>query len=180
MWNSGWMKHKLESRLLGKISVTSDAQMTWPLWQKVKKNWFLECQCSLLPSTVWHFQFALIHRPNIPGSYATLLFTASNLASITSPIHIWVLFLPWLHPFILSGIISSLISSSILSTYRPEKFIFQCAFLLPFHTVHGVLKERILKWFAIPFSSGLHSVRLFQNDWSNLNGPTWHVLVSFS
>ena len=24
---------------------------------------------------------------------------------------------------------------------------------LPFHTVHGVLKARILKWFAIPFSS---------------------------
>ena len=27
-----------------------------------------------------------------------------------------------------------------------------------FHTVHGVLKARILKWFAIPFSSGPHSV----------------------
>ena len=33
-----WMKHKLESRLLGEISVTSDRQMTPPLWQKVKKN----------------------------------------------------------------------------------------------------------------------------------------------
>ena len=32
----GWMKHKLESRLLGDISVTSDMQMTPPLWQKVK------------------------------------------------------------------------------------------------------------------------------------------------
>ena len=32
----GWMKHKLESRLLGKISITSDMQMTPPLWQKVK------------------------------------------------------------------------------------------------------------------------------------------------
>ena len=28
----GWMKHKLESRLLGEISVTSDMQMTPPLW----------------------------------------------------------------------------------------------------------------------------------------------------
>ena len=35
---SGWMKHKLESRLLGEISITSDMQMTLPLWQKVKKN----------------------------------------------------------------------------------------------------------------------------------------------
>ena len=33
-----WMKHKLESRLLGGISITSDMQITPPLWQKVKKN----------------------------------------------------------------------------------------------------------------------------------------------
>ena len=34
----GWMKHKLKSRLLGEVSVTSDMQMTLPLWQKVKRN----------------------------------------------------------------------------------------------------------------------------------------------
>ena len=34
----GWMKHKLESRLPGSISITSDTQMTPPLWQKAKKN----------------------------------------------------------------------------------------------------------------------------------------------
>ena len=34
----GWMKHKLESRLWGEISITSDMQMTPPLWKKVKKN----------------------------------------------------------------------------------------------------------------------------------------------
>ena len=33
------MKHKLESRLPGEISITSDMQMTPPLWQKVKRNW---------------------------------------------------------------------------------------------------------------------------------------------
>ena len=32
----GWMKHKLESRLLGDASVTSDMEMIPPLWQKVK------------------------------------------------------------------------------------------------------------------------------------------------
>ena len=32
--NPGWMKHKLESRLLGEISITSDMQMIPPLWQK--------------------------------------------------------------------------------------------------------------------------------------------------
>ena len=36
MRNVGRMKHKLESRLLGEISITSDMQMTPPLWQKVK------------------------------------------------------------------------------------------------------------------------------------------------
>ena len=34
----GWMKHKLETRLLGEISITSDTQMTLPLWQKGKRN----------------------------------------------------------------------------------------------------------------------------------------------
>ena len=34
----GWMTHKLESRLQGEISVTSDMQMIPPLWQKVKKT----------------------------------------------------------------------------------------------------------------------------------------------
>ena len=34
----GWMKHKLESRLLGEISITSDMQMTQPSWQKAKRT----------------------------------------------------------------------------------------------------------------------------------------------
>ena len=38
MRNAGWMKHKLESRFLGEIPITTGMQMTAPLWQKVKKN----------------------------------------------------------------------------------------------------------------------------------------------
>ena len=34
----GWMKHKLESRLPGEISITSDMQMTPPLWQKAQEE----------------------------------------------------------------------------------------------------------------------------------------------
>ena len=34
----GWKEHKLETRVLGEISVTSDMQMTPPLWQKAKKS----------------------------------------------------------------------------------------------------------------------------------------------
>ena len=119
-----------------------------------------------------HFQFALIHGSNIPGSYAILFFTASDFTSISSPIHNWALFLLWLHLFIVSGVISPQISSIILGTYQPENFIFQCPIFLPFHTVHGVLKARILKWFAVLFCSGLHFVRTLHHDPSVLGDPT--------
>ena len=53
-------------------------------------------------------------------------------ASITRHIHNWVLFLLWLHLFILSGVISPLISSSILGTYWPGGFsvLSFCLFIL--------------------------------------------------
>ena len=73
--------------------------------------------------------------------------------------------------FILSGVISPLFSSSLLGTYHPREFIFQCHIFLPFHTVHGVLKARILKQFAIPFSSGLCFVRTF-----TMTHPSWVAL----
>ena len=38
MKNPGWLMHKLESKLPGEISITSDIQMTPPLWQKAKRN----------------------------------------------------------------------------------------------------------------------------------------------
>ena len=38
MQNARLDEHKLESRLLGEISITSDMQMISPLWQKVKRN----------------------------------------------------------------------------------------------------------------------------------------------
>ena len=56
-----------------------------------------------------------------------------------------------------------------MGTYRPGAFILQCPIFLPFHTVHGVLKARILKWFAIPFSSGPHFVRTLHHDLSVLS-----------
>ena len=34
----GWRKQKLKSRFLGEITITSDMQLTPPLWQKAKKN----------------------------------------------------------------------------------------------------------------------------------------------
>ena len=46
--------------------------------------------------------------------------------------------------FKLSGLISPLISSSILGIYQPGEFIFQCPIFLPFHTVHGVLNTEVI------------------------------------
>ena len=69
---------------------------------------------------------------------------------------------------------SLLMSCSILDPYRPGKFIFQCPIFLPFHTVHGFLKARILKCFAIPFSSGPCFFRTLHHYPSVLGGPTWH------
>ena len=48
-----------------------------------------------------------------------------------------------------------------------------------FHTVHGVLKARILKWFAIPFSSGPRFVRTLHRDPSILGGSTQRGSHSF-
>ena len=97
--------------------------------------------------------------------------TFLNHQSLLSPIHNWVLFLLWLRFFILSGVISPLISGSILGNYRPGEFIFQYPMFLPFHTVHRVLKARILKSSAIPFSSGPHFV------WTlHLTHPSWVTL----
>ena len=79
----------------------------------------------------------------------------------------------WLCLFILLRGSSPLISSNIMGTYKSGEFIFQCPIFFPFHTFHGVLKARILKWFVIPFSSGPRFVRTLRHDLSILGGPTW-------
>ena len=109
----------------------------------------------------------------VPMQYCSL--QHQDFASITSHIHNWVLFLLWLYPFILSGVISPLTSSSILGTYRPGEFIFQCPIFLPFLTVHEVLKAEILKWFAI-HSTADHIL----SELSTMTHPSWMVLHSMA
>ena len=117
-----------------------------------------------------HFPFVLIHGLNVPDSYVILPFTALDFTSINSHINNWVLFWLWLHLFILSGVISPLISNNIFGMYWPWEFIFQCPIFLPFHTVLGVLKGKILKWFAIYFSSGPRVFRSLHSELSVLCG----------
>ena len=108
-----------------------------------------------------------------------MFFTASDFTFTTRHIHNWVLFQLWLSLFIPFRAISPLFSSIILGTYKTGEFIFQCHTFLPFHTVYGVLKARILKWFDVPFSSGPCFVRTLCHDPSTLGGPTWCGLHSF-
>ena len=126
-----------------------------------------------LPSLLsHHFQFTLTQRPNIPDSNAVLFFIESDLTLTTRHIHNSVsgsgtTLSQALHSFWSYFL---LFSSSILNTYWPRGFIFQCNIILPFHTVHGILRARLLKWFAIPFSSGPHFVRTLHHDLS-VGGP---------
>ena len=86
-----------------------------------------------------------------------LFLIASDFTVTTRHIHSWELFLPWLILFIPSWVISLFFSGSILDIYwlgGGGVFIFQCHIFLALHTIQGVLKARMLQWFAIPFSSG--------------------------
>ena len=81
--------------------------------------------------------------------------------------------------FILSGAIFPVFSSSILGTYRPGEFTFQCHTFLPLHTINEILRARVLKWFAILFSSGPRFVNMgLWEKKNNNNGVDVFIFVS--
>ena len=88
-------------------------------------------------------------------------------------------FLLWLCLFILSGVISPLISSSILGTYWPGVFIFQCLIFLAFHTVHRFSRQECWSG-AVSFSSGPRFVGTLHHDPSILSGPTPWLIASLT
>ena len=94
-----------------------------------------------------------------------LLLTASDLASITSHIHSWVFFLLWLHPFLLSGVISPLIPSSILGTYWPGEFLFQYPIICLFM---GFSRQEY--WSGLPFPSPVDHILSYL---STMTCPSW-------
>ena len=98
----------------------------------------------------------------VPMQYCFLQHQTLLLSPVTSTTgHCFCFF--YISSFFLK-FFSPLFSRSILGTYWPGEFIFQCPIFLSFHTVHGVLKARMLKWFAIPFSSGPRFVRTLYHD----------------
>ena len=106
----------------------------------------------------------------VPMQYCSLQYWTLLLSPVTSTTGCCFLLLLYL--FILSGVISPLISHSILGTHQPGEFTFQCPIFLPSHTVPGVLKTRILKWFAIPFPSRPRFVKTLHHDLPVLGDPT--------
>ena len=122
-----------------------------------------------------HFQFTLIHGPNIPGSYAILYFTGSDFTSITSHIHHWALFLLWLHLFIFSGVISPLFSSSIFGTYQPREFIFQCRISSLFILFMGFSRQEY--WSGLPFPSPMDHVLSELSTMTRLSWVALHIMA---
>ena len=104
----------------------------------------LAISCLTISNLPWFMDLTF----QVPMQYGSLQHWTLLPSPITSQLGV-VSF--WLCLFILSGVISPRFSSSVLGTYQPVEFVFHCHTFLPFHTVHGVLKGRILKWFAIPF-----------------------------
>ena len=148
-------------------------------------HWFLRSRCLVLPSPAWQCKFTLIHRPNLPGPYALLFFTASDFTFTSRPIHNWAPLLLLPSHFILSQAISNwplLFSSSISDTSNLKDMIvysfllllgFVCLFVcLPFHIVHGVLQAGILESVTICFSSGPRFIRTLHYYPSIMGGPT--------
>ena len=100
-----------------------------------------------------------------------MLFTASDFTSITSHIHSWVLLFLWLCPFILSGVTSPLISSSILGTYRPGELIFSVLSFCLFILFMGFSRQEY--WSGLQFPS---SVDHILSELSTMSRPSWVAL----
>ena len=103
------------------------------------------------------------------------LFTASDFTSITRHIHNWMLFLHWVHLFILSVVISPLMSSSILGSYRLEEFIFQCLYFVPFILL--VRFSRKEYWRSFPFPSPVDHVF---SELPTVIHPSWVAVHSMA
>ena len=95
----GWMKHKLESRLPGKISITSDMQVTPPLWQKARgtkepldesergewKSWLKTQHLASKDHGIWSHHFSA-NRWGISGNTDRLYFVGlqKSLQTVTA------------------------------------------------------------------------------------------------
>ena len=116
-------------------------------------------------------KFALIRGPSIPCSYAILLFTALDFASITSDTQNWVLSLIWLHLFHLSGVISPLISIAYRSHTDLWSSSFSVLSICLFLLFMGFSMQEC--WSGLPFSSPVDHIL---SELSTITHPSWVAL----
>ena len=125
----------------------------------------LAISCLTILNSPWFMELTF----QVPMQYCFLQHQTSLPSPVTSTTGRCFHFV-WFCLFILFGVISPLLSCSILGTYQP---IFQCPIFLPFHTVHGGLKARILKW--LPF---LSSEDILSEP--TMTCPSWVALQSMA
>ena len=99
----------------------------------------------------------------------------SDLASITSHIHTWVLFLLSLHLFILYRIISPLISSSILGTHWPGELSFSVLSFCLFILFMGFSRQDY--WNGLPFPSPMDNILPEIYTMTHLSWVALHSMV---
>ena len=114
------------------LSTVVDTVVIWIkcLFPSILVHWYLKCWCSLLLPLLGHVQFTLIHGPKIPGSDA-VFFTSSDFIFTPRHMHNCVSF-PFGPSSVLSGAISVLSPSSILSTFWPGGLISRCHIFFAF------------------------------------------------
>ena len=107
-------------------------------------------------------------RPPCPSPTPRVHWDSCPSSQRCHPAISWVFFLLWLHPFILSGVISPLISSSILGTYWPGEFLFQYPIILPFILFMGFSRQEY--WNGLPFPSPVDHIL---SNLSTMTHPSW-------
>ena len=155
----------------GFLPIVIDIKFFWVKFNQFKSilvHWFLKCQCLLLPSPVWPLPICLDSWTNIPGSYAILLFTASDFTSISSHIHNWVLILLWLCLCILSGVS---FHRSPVAYWAPTNLgsaSFSVLSLCLFILFMGSSRQEF--WSGLPFPSPVDHI---VSDLSAMTRPSW-------
>ena len=98
----------------------------------------LAISCLMTSKWPWYVDLTF----QVPLQYFSLQHQTLLPSPVTSATGCWFFFFFfWLHPFILSGVISPLISSSILGTYQHGEFIFQCPIFLLFILFMGFSRQ---------------------------------------
>ena len=156
----------------GFLPTVVDIMVIWVKFTHSSPLYFTDSQnvdvhsCHLLFD---HFQFTLIHGPNISHSIAVLLFTASDLAFITSHIHNWVFPSFFLELFLHWSLVTYWAPTDLgSSSFSVLSF---CLFIL----FMGFSRQKY--WSGLPFPSPVDHIL---SELSTMTCPFWVALHSMA